>query len=153
MSLPVSDASGLVRAARADAGMTQRDLAEAVGAKQPHIAGIESGSRPVSPELLERLLAAADYRPSLALAAHRDELIALGARRGIKNIRVFGSIARGSDHHTSDIDLLVDVQQEADPLGFAMFVAEATDLLGFPVEAVVDAPEVHPHVRRSAVPL
>ena len=153
MSLPVSDAPGLVRAARTDAGMTQNDLAEAVGARQPHIAGIESGRRPVSPELLDRLLAAADYRPSLALAARRTELIALGERRGIRNLRVFGSVARGSDHHTSDIDLLVDVIPGADPLGFAMFVAEATDLLGFPVEAVVDSPEIHPHLRRSAVPL
>ncbi|WP_394216678.1 hypothetical protein [Brachybacterium vulturis] len=36
---------------------------------------------------------------------------------------------------------------------YRMFVAEATDLLGFPVEAVVDAPEIHPHLRRSAAPL
>ncbi|MGO1424291.1 MAG: helix-turn-helix domain-containing protein [Brachybacterium sp.] len=65
MSLLVSDAPGLVRAARRDAGTTQNDLANAVGARQPHIAGIESGHRPVSPELLDRLLAAADYRPLL----------------------------------------------------------------------------------------
>lgn len=89
--------------------------------------------------------------PSLALTARRRELVALGERRGIRNIRVFGSVARGSDHHHSDIDLLVDVVRRADPLGFAMFVAEATDLLGFPVEAVVDSPEIHPHLRRSAV--
>lgn len=153
MSFLISDAPRLVRAARVDAGMTQSALAEAVGARQPHIAGIESGRRPVSPELLERLLAAADYRPSLALSARRDELIELGERRGIRNIRVFGSVARGSDHHASDIDLLVDVELGGDPLGFATFVAEATDLLGFPVEAVVDDAEAHPHIRLSAVPL
>lgn len=133
--------------------MTQSTLADAVGARQPHIAGIESGRRAVSAELLKRLLAAADYRPSLALSAGRDELIALGERRGVRNIRVFGSVARGADHHGSDIDLLVDVAPGADALGFAVFVAEATELLGFPVDVVVDDRDAHPHLRESAVPL
>jgi uncharacterized protein len=133
--------------------MTQSALAEAVGARQPHIAGIESGRRQVSAEMLDRLLAAADYRPSLALAARRDELLALGRQRGIHSIRVFGSVARGADHHGSDIDLLVEITPGADPLGFAMFVAEATDLIGFPVDVVVDDRDVHPHLRESAVPL
>jgi len=133
--------------------MTQHALADAVGARQPHIAGIESGKRPASRELLERLLAATDYRPSLAVAAHRDELLALGARRGIQNIRVFGSVARGSDHHCSDVDLLVDRQPGRDPLDVAMFVSEATELLGFPVDVVIDDQDLHPHIRESAVPL
>lgn len=133
--------------------MSQQALAAAVGTRQPHIAGIESGKRPVSRDLLERLLAAADYRPSLSLAAHRDELIALAERRGVRNIRVFGSVERGSDHHFSDMDLLVDIPPGPDPLGFAVFVSEASDLLGFPVHAVFDDEDVHPHVRQSAVPL
>lgn len=133
--------------------MTQRALAEAVGAKQPHIAGIESGRRPLSADLLERLLIAADYRPSLALSMQRDALITLGERRGVRNLRVFGSVARGADHHDSDIDLLVDVAPDGDPLGLAVFVAEATELLGFPVDVVVDDHDAHPHLRESAVPL
>lgn len=47
----MADAPRLLCAAREDAGMTQRALAEAVGARQPHIAGIES----VSAEMLERV--------------------------------------------------------------------------------------------------
>lgn len=133
--------------------MTQRALADAVGARQPHIAGIESGRRPVSAELLERLLTAADYRPSLALAARREALIDLGRRHGISHIRVFGSVARGADHRSSDVDLLVRFAQDADPLSFPVFVAEATDLLGFPVDVVVDSESVHPHIKCSAVPL
>lgn len=49
--------------------MTQSALAETVVARQPPIAGIESGRRSVSSELLARLLTATDYRFSLALAA------------------------------------------------------------------------------------
>lgn len=100
--------------------MTQRALADAVGARQPHIAGIETGRRPVSRELLYRLVAAVDYRPSLALAAARDELIALGRRHGIRHLRVFGSIARGTGHHLSDVDLLVDVDPGSDPFSVAL---------------------------------
>ena len=133
--------------------MTQRTLAEAVGARQPHVAGIESGQRAVSADLLERLLAAADYRPSLALAASRGELLALGARRGVHNLRVFGSVAHGADHHGSDVDLLVDLDPLADVLDFANFVAESSDLLGFSVDVVIDAPDVDPQLRSSAVPL
>lgn len=133
--------------------MTQRALADAVGARQPHIAGIESGRRLVSPELLARLLVAADYRPSLALAAQREELLDLGARLGIRAIRVFGSVARGADHHTSDIDLLVELDPAADPLAYAVFVAEAAELLGFPVDVVVDDRDTPSHIRRTAIPL
>lgn len=143
----------MLRAAREDSGLTQRALADAVGARQPHIAGIESGRRAVSQDLLDRLLEATDYRPSLALASRRDELLTLASRHGIRNIRVFGSVARGSDHHTSDVDLLVELEPRADPLGFAVFVTEATELLGFPVDAVVDDQQAHPHIRDSAVAL
>jgi predicted nucleotidyltransferase len=36
------------------------------------------------------------------------EILRLGDRYGIRNIRVFGSFARGDDKPGSDIDLLVD---------------------------------------------
>lgn len=133
--------------------MTQSALADAVGARQPHVAGIEAGRRTVSAEMLARLLEAADYRPSLALAAHREELLALGERHGIEGIRVFGSVARGSDHHQSDIDLLVRIRRDADPLGYALFVDEATRLLGFPLDAVVEDENTPSHIVRTAVPL
>lgn len=153
MTVPLQDAPRVLRAARKDAGMTQRALAEAVGAQQPHIAGIESGRRAVSAEMLARLLAAADYRPSLALAAHRDELLALAARRGLHHVRVFGSVARGSDHHQSDVDLLVSRDPDSDPLDYALFVADASDLLGFPVDVAIDGVETPEHLRETAVPL
>jgi hypothetical protein len=36
-------------------------------------------------------------------------VIALAEQRGARNIRVFGSVARGEDTASSDIDLLVDL--------------------------------------------
>ncbi|MGP9539365.1 nucleotidyltransferase family protein [Brachybacterium sp. AOP43-C2-M15] len=107
----------------------------------------------MSRDLLDRLLAAADYRPSLALAARREEPIDLAARHGLGALRVFGSVARGAYHHASDIDLLVNVDPAADPLRYSMFVAEATEMLGFPFDVVVDTADLAPRIRRFAVPL
>ncbi|MGP5365352.1 helix-turn-helix domain-containing protein [Brachybacterium tyrofermentans] len=153
MTVPAHDAPDVLRAAREDAGMTQSALAQAVGARQTHIAGIESGRRPVSPDLLARLLAAADYRPSLALAAHRDELLDLGATLGVRTIRVFGSVARGTDHHSSDIDLFIDLDPDAGPLAYATFVAGATEILGFAVDVVINDDDAPSRIRRTAIPL
>jgi predicted nucleotidyltransferase len=59
--------------------------------------------------------------------AHRDEIRELGARFGIRNIRVFGSVARGDATAASDLDLLVDVDRGhgyLDMAGFALGVEE-----------------------------
>src|SRR5699024_12456495 len=103
--------------------------------------------------LLGRRLPAAGCRPAPAWAAQRDPLSPRGRQHGISATRVRGSVARGTDRHGSDMDLLATSDQSADPLGFAVFVAEATELLGFPVDVVVDDEDVHPLIRRSAVPL
>ena len=42
------------------------------------------------------------------LRTHADEIRAAARRRKIRNIRVFGSTARGDESSTSDVDLLVD---------------------------------------------
>lgn len=47
--------------------------------------------------------------PSMAmLREHRDEILEIATRRGVSNIRVFGSVARGDAGSASDVDLLVD---------------------------------------------
>jgi predicted nucleotidyltransferase len=43
------------------------------------------------------------------LREHREEILAIGRRVGVSNIRVFGSVARGEADDQSDLDLLVDV--------------------------------------------
>ena len=44
------------------------------------------------------------------LAEKREEILRLAASRGARNVRVFGSVARGEAKEDSDIDLLVDVE-------------------------------------------
>ena len=45
-----------------------------------------------------------------ALESHRREILEMAACHGARNVRVFGSIARGDDRATSDVDLLVDME-------------------------------------------
>lgn len=59
--------------------------------------------------------------------AHGDEIRELGESFGIRNIRVFGSVARGDATAASDLDLLVDVERGhgyLDMAGFALGVEE-----------------------------
>ena len=150
------DASALVRAARLDAGLSQRALAERAGTRQANIAAIESGGRRISAALLETLLTAADYRPSLALEAAAADTIAAARRHGFSNVRAFGSVVRGQDTRESDIDLLVDPPGTyRAPFALGAFTAEVEILTGFPVDVVIDhgdSPYLR-RIRREAVAL
>lgn len=47
------------------------------------------------------------------LRARREEILATVRPLGADNVRVFGSVARGEDDDTSDVDLLIDVTSDA----------------------------------------
>ena len=154
-TLSPADAPELLRAARDDAGLAQRALAERAGVKQANIAEIERGRRSVSADLLARLLAAADYRPAIPTERHATEIKRLGERLGLSNIRVFGSVARGEDHYDSDLDLLVDIAPGASTLRAYAFPSLVEELIGFPVDMVIDEGDSPylAHIRAEAVPL
>jgi hypothetical protein len=50
------------------------------------------------------------------LRAQRDTILALSQQYGARNIRVFGSVARGEEQADSDVDFLVDF-----PIGYDLF--------------------------------
>ena len=85
-----------------------------------------------------------------------DELRKLGERYGIRNIRVFGSYARGDAGTDSDLDLLVDYVPGQSGFAFVRFCEEAEKLIGRDVD-VATAGSLHPMIRDSvlaeAVPL
>lgn len=64
------------------------------------------------------------------LRAHRDQIVKLGERFGIRNIRVFGSVARGEATAGSDLDLLVDVDRGHGYFDMAGFALGVEDELG-----------------------
>ncbi len=93
--------------------------------------------------------------PTLALLrAHRDAILRLAAQRGVSNIRVFGSVARGDAKPDSDIDLLVDFQIHGSGLDLIRFSEDLESLLGYRVEVGTGVHEViRRRVERQAVPL
>lgn len=151
-----SDEPGeLIRAARLDAEMTQTDLARRAGLRQPSLAQIETGKRAVSSEMLDRVLKAADYRPNLALVRSYHLIRKAAANGGLRNVRVFGSVARGEDGHDSDIDLLVTPSEKVTMFGIANFGDEVRQITGFPADVIVDNGTFPPHwtVLEEAVPV
>ena len=150
-----TSAAALVRRAREDAGLSQRELARRSGVQQPNLAAIESGARAPSEELLSRILHAAKLRPSIPLELFAAQIRQLGPRFGVSDIRVFGSAARGTDTERSDVDLLVSARDDVDFLTLAAFRDEVSRIIGFPVDAVVDDPDddVIRAIRSEAVPL
>lgn len=140
---------------RAAAGLTQRQLAELSGVKQPLIAAIERGTRVPSDAARTALERALQVRPSVLLRAKRDDVLAAVAKVGAKDPRVFGSVARGDDSPGSDIDLLVTFPPEADIVTLLTLEEELTDLLTVPVDVVSSGSSgrVLDRARAEAVPL
>ena len=82
------------------------------------------------------LIRAADYRPSVPLTAHADEIRERARTHGLGDFRVFGSEVRGEDGFDSDIDLVVTPSAEIDLFDLALFVREVEELTGLPTDAV-----------------
>ena len=70
------------------------------------------------------------------LRRHRRAVTNLAERRGLRNVRDFGSVARGEDRDGSDIDLLVDMDDGVGLVAIAGLARELADLLGVPVDVV-----------------
>ncbi len=64
------------------------------------------------------------------LGTKRQKILDLAAKHGARNIRVFGSVARGEAGATSDIDLLVDFDDDRSLLDVVGFTQDLKELLG-----------------------
>jgi len=70
------------------------------------------------------------------LRQRRDEIIAIAARHGAGNIRVFGSIARGEGGPESDVDLVVEFEIGRSLLDHGGLIMDLQDALGCKVDIV-----------------
>lgn len=84
------------------------------------------------------------------------EIRRLGNRYGIRNIRVFGSLARGDASSDSDIDLLVEYVPGRGGFAFVDFCDAVEQLLKRKVDVVTEK-SLHPVIRdevlAEAIPL
>jgi predicted nucleotidyltransferase len=71
-----------------------------------------------------------------ALRVKREEIIQIAKRHGAKDIRVFGSVARGESTPDSDVDFLVEFENGRSLFDLGGFIADAEDLLQCRVDVV-----------------
>jgi predicted nucleotidyltransferase len=81
-----------------------------------------------------------------ALKKRRMEILIIAARYGARNIRLFGSFAKGTATESSDVDLLLEIEAGRSLLDLVAIKQELEDLLGRQVH-VVTGPSLSPYLR------
>ena len=66
----------------------------------------------------------------------REEILRVSARHGARNVRIFGSVARGEADEASDIDFLVEMEPGRSLLDLGGLQVELESLLGHAVDIV-----------------
>jgi len=165
----------VLRDARKRARLSQSDVARRAGVAQSVISAYESGRREPGVQMLARLVRATGHDLVLdvvpqaerslglpdtplgrRLRRRRKAIIEAAENRRAHNVRLFGSVARGEDTATSDIDLLVDLEDGVGLLDLIGLERELSELLGVGVD-VVPADTLKTRIRSrvlaEAVPL
>lgn len=91
-----------------------------------------------------------------ALRDKRSEIIEIGTKHGARNIRVFGSVARGDHGPGSDIDFLVDLEPGRSLFDLGGLLADLQELLDCRVDVVTSSglkKRMRERVIKEAVPL
>ncbi|MCH8830092.1 MAG: nucleotidyltransferase family protein [Planctomycetes bacterium] len=70
---------------------------------------------------------------------HRDEILRIAERHGARNVRIFGSTARGEAGQESDVDVLVDLEAGRSLFDLGGMLMELRDLLGCSVDVVTES--------------
>ena len=70
------------------------------------------------------------------LRGQRDAILAAAARHGARNVRVFGSVARGEADAASDVDILVELEPGRSLLNLGGLLMELRAVVGRPVDVV-----------------
>lgn len=90
------------------------------------------------------------------IAPKRDLIRRIAERHGARNVRVFGSVARGDAGPQSDVDFLIEVGPSTSAWFPGGLVADLEDALGRRVDIVSEralAPALRDRVLREAVPV
>ncbi|KAB2811939.1 ArsR family transcriptional regulator [Pimelobacter simplex] len=126
-------------------GMSQREIAGALGITQPAVSQQLKAARELG-----------DVHPETLLDAAAPVLRTLAADRGYRRLAVFGSVARREARPDSDIDLLVEAPAGTSSFDFLGFKQLVEQVLGREVDLVEYGgltPTLDDDVRREAVAL
>lgn len=90
------------------------------------------------------------------LQEKREEILRICAKYGARNVRVFGSVARGQADVQSDIDFLVEMEPGRSLFDLGGLQYELEQALDCPVDVVTERGlkvRIRERVLREAVPL
>ncbi len=90
------------------------------------------------------------------IQTHRDQILRIAEQYGARNVRVFGSVARGEAQPGSDLDLLVDLDPGRSLFDLGGLLTALQELLGRPVDVVTEKglrSRILKRVLSEAVPL
>ena len=88
--------------------------------------------------------------------AMKPAILELAAKNGARQVRIFGSVARGEARAASDLDVLCDFEPGRSLLDQAGFQLDLEDLLKCRVDVVVEggiSPYLEPYILAEAVSL
>ena len=88
--------------------------------------------------------------PQALLRSRREDILRVALKWGVRDVRVFGSVARGQARAGSDLDLLVDLEAGRSLLDLVGFELDLEEMLGIEVDAVT-LPSLHRLIRDSVV--
>jgi predicted nucleotidyltransferase len=80
----------------------------------------------------------------------REAILALAAKYGASNVRVFGSVAEGKADEASDVDFLVDMAPGRSLFDMGGLLMDLQDLLGRKVDVVTEA-GLHWYIRDRVI--
>jgi len=86
----------------------------------------------------------------------REDILRVAARRGARNVRVFGSVARGESDAASDVDFLVDLDPDRSLFDLSGLLIDLEAVLQTEVDVVTERglrARIREKVLLEAVPL
>jgi uncharacterized protein len=91
-----------------------------------------------------------DMNVSELLQQKRRQVLEIAQGHGARNVRLFGSVARGETTETSDLDLLIEMEPGRSLLDVIAIKQDLEELLGCKVDVVTEA-AISPYLRDKVI--
>ena len=84
------------------------------------------------------------------IAGKKEQILALAAKHGASNVRVFGSVANGTADEKSDIDFLVDLEEGRSLFDLGGLLMDLQELFGREVDVLAEN-GLHWYIKKQVI--
>jgi len=81
---------------------------------------------------------------------NRQQILSIAHENGVRNMRVFGSMACNEANEESDLDLLVELEEGRTGLALGGFLSDVSELVQRKVDVVTEK-SLHPRIREKVL--